>query len=123
MKESLKNFYNYIASDEELFVYIRINADRWNEESYLQMKKIIKEVIKDYKDEDCYPKAFVSYFVTNIPSIISILSGFKRCLYEELSEYGTQEIYLSMIAGRIKELKDLQLEFIHSLENIDTSGM
>ena len=47
VRESLKNFYNYIASDEELFVYIRINAGRWNEKSYLQMKKIVKEVIKD----------------------------------------------------------------------------
>ena len=121
MRESLKNFYNYAASDEELFLYIRINAGRWNEKSYLQMKTIVKEVIKDYKNEDCYPKAFVSYFVTNIPSIINILSGFRGCLDEEISEYHTEEMYLSMIAERIKELKNLQLEFIHSLWNLDIS--
>ena len=118
MRESLKNFYNYIASDEELFVYIRINAGRWTEKSYLQMKKIVKEVIKDYKNEDCYPKAFVRYFVTNIPSIINILSGFRHCLDEEISEYHTEEMYLSMIAERIKELKNLQREFINSLWNL-----
>ena len=117
MRESLKNFYNYAASDEELFLYIRINAGRWNEKSYLQMKTIVKEVIKDYKN----PKAFVSYFVTNIPSIINILSGFRGCLDEEISEYHTEEMYLSMIAERIKELKNLQLEFIHSLWNLDIS--
>lgn len=118
VRESLKNFYNYIASDEELFVYIRINAGRWNEKSYLQMKKIVKEVIKDYKNEDCYPKAFVRYFVTNIPSIINILSGFRHCPDEEISEYHTEEMYLSMIAERIKELKNLQREFINSLWNL-----
>lgn len=122
MKESLKNFYDYKASDEELFVYIRINAGKWNEKSYLQMKKIVKAVIKDYRNEDCYPKAFVSYFFTNIPSIINILSGFKRATDEEIREYHTEEIYLSMIAERIKELKDLQLEFMHSLDLDDTSG-
>lgn len=121
MRESLKNFYHYIASDEELFVYIRINAGRWNEKSYLQMKTIVKEVIKDYKNQDCYPKAFVNYFVTNIPSIINILSGFRRCLDEEISEYHTEELYLSMIAERIKELKSLQLEFMRSLGNFDRS--
>ena len=122
MKESLKNFYNYKASDEELFEYIRMNAGKWNEKSFLQMKKILREVIKDYKNEDCYPKEFVSYFVTYIPSIINILSGFRRCTDEELCKYLTEELYLSMIAERIKELKNLQLEFERSLWNLETSG-
>ena len=115
MKESLKNFYKYNASDEELLTYIRINAGKWNENSFLQMKKIIKEVMEDYKNEDYYPKVFVSYFVTSIPSIINILSGFKGCTDEEMREGCTEEMYLSMIAEKIKELKNLHLEFIHSL--------
>ena len=36
------------------------------------MKKIVREVMKDYGNEDCYPKVFVSYFVTYIPLIINI---------------------------------------------------
>ena len=115
MKESLKNFYNYDASDEELLMYIRINAGKWNEKSFLQMKKIIREVIQDYKNENCYPKAFVRYFVLNIPSIISILSGFRGCTDEEIRKYHTKENFLSMIAERIKELKNLQREFMDSL--------
>ena len=115
MKESLKNFYKYNASDEELLMYIRINAGKWNEKSFIQMKKIIKEVIEDYKNEDCYPKVFVSYFVTNIPSIINILSGFRGCTDEEIREGYSEEMYISMIAERIKELNNLHLEFIHSL--------
>ena len=42
MKESLKNFYKYKASDDELFTYIRINAGKWNEKSFIQMKKIVR---------------------------------------------------------------------------------
>ena len=115
MKESLKNFYKYNASDEELFTYIRINAGEWNEQSFIQMKKIVREVIKDYKDEECYPKVFVSYFTRNIPSVINILSNFRGCTDKEIQEGYTEETYLSMIAERIKELKNLQLEFEHSL--------
>ncbi|MCM1246531.1 MAG: hypothetical protein NC293_12890 [Roseburia sp.] len=115
MKESLKNFYRYNASDEELFTYIRINAGEWNEQSFIQMKKIVREVMKDYKDENCYPKVLVSYFMRNIPSVINILSGFKRPSDEEIQKGYTEEMYLSMIAERIKELKKLQLEFERSL--------
>lgn len=82
------------------------------------MKKIVREVIKDYKNEDCYPKVFVSYFVTYIPSIINILSNFRGCTDEDIREYHTKEMYLSMIAERIKELKNLQREFENSLLSI-----
>ncbi|MCM1540896.1 MAG: hypothetical protein NC121_06495 [Blautia sp.] len=115
MKESLQNFHKYNASDEELFTYIRTNAGEWNEQSFIRMKKIVREVMKDYKDEDYYPKVFVRYFMLNIPSVINILSGFKRCSDEEKQKGYTDETYLSMIAERMKELKNLQLEFMHSL--------
>ena len=115
MKESLINFYKYYASDEELLMYIRTHGGKWNEQSFIQMKKIIREVIKDYKNEDCYPKVFVIYFVREIPSIINILSNFKGCTDEEIREYHTEEMYLNMIAERIKELKNIQLEFSDSL--------
>ena len=118
MKESLKNFYKYKASDDELFTYIRINAGKWNEKSFIQMKKIVREVMRDYRNEDSYPKAFVSYFDIYIPSIINILSNFRGCTDEEIREYHTKEMYLNMIAERIKELKNLQREFINSLWNL-----
>ena len=60
VKESLKNFSKYSASDEELFMYIRINAGEWNEESFVKMKKLVREVIKDYENEECYPKIFIT---------------------------------------------------------------
>ena len=115
VKESLKDFCKYSVSDEELFMYIRINAGEWNEESFVKMKKLVREVIKDYENEECYPKILVKYFVLNIPSIINILSNFKGCTDEELRKGYTVESYLSMIAERIKELKKLETEFQNSL--------
>lgn len=114
-RESLKNFCKYSASDEELLMHIRINAGEWNEESFVKMKKLVREVIKDYENEECYPKIFIKYFVLNIPSIINILSNFKGCTDEELRKGYTVESYLSMIAERIKELKKLKMEFEDSL--------
>lgn len=111
VKESLKNFCKYSASDEELFMYIRTNAGEWNEESFVKMKELVREVIKDYENEDCYPKIFINYFVLNIPSIINILSNFKGCTDEELRKGYTVESYLSMIAERIKELKNFKWSF------------
>ena len=115
VKESLIKFCKYSASDEELFMYIRINAGKWNEESFLKMKKLVRFLLKDYENEDCYPKIFINYFVLNIPSIINILSNFKGCTDEELRKGYTVESYLSMIAERIKELKKLETEFQNSL--------
>ena len=115
IKESLKNFCKYSASDEELFMYIRINAGEWNEESFVRMKKLVREVIKDYENEECYPKIFINYSVLNIPSIINILSNFRGCTDEELRKGYTVESYLSMIDERIKELKELKMEFENSL--------
>ena len=115
VKESLIKFCKYSASDEELFMYIRINAGKWNEESFLKMKKLVREVIKDYENEECYPKIFIRYFVLNIRSVINILSNFKGCTDEELRKGYTVESYLSMIAERIKELKKLETEFQNSL--------
>ena len=62
MKDSLKKFYEYLVSDEELMYYVRINVE-WNEESFNQMKQLVREVIKDYADEDYYPKRFTIYFM------------------------------------------------------------
>lgn len=118
MKDSLKEFYKYKASDEELLTYIRVNAGEWNEESFIKMKKVVKEVMTDYKDEDFYPKAFVSYFITYIPSVINILSHFRGCTDKEISEGYTVETYLNMIAERIEQLKALHREFEKSLMRI-----
>lgn len=119
MKDSLKNFIEYLGSDEELMYYVRINVE-WNEESFIRMKHLVREVIRDYENEDFYPKIFVQYFMREIPSVINILSHFKGCSEKELSAGYTKETYLSMIAERIKQLKNLHWEFVKSLTDPET---
>lgn len=115
MKDSLKKFYEYLGSDEELMYYVRINVE-WNEESFNQMKRLVREVIKDYADEDYYPKRFTIYFMREIPSIINMLSHFKVCTEKELLAGYTDETYQSMLAERREQLEKLRWEFIRSLE-------
>lgn len=114
MKNSLKDFYEYLDSDNELMYYVRINAE-WNEEAFIKMKKLIRDVIKDYEKEDYYPKRFVMYFMLEIPSIINMLSHFRKCNEKEISAGYTEETFLSMIAERIKQLEELRKEFFDSL--------
>ena len=68
MKESLKKFYEYLDSDEELCYFVRMNAE-WNEESFCKMKRFVKGVVDDYAEEDVIPKIIVRYFMLEIPSV------------------------------------------------------
>ena len=115
VKDSLKKFYEYYASDEELMYYIRMNAE-WNENSFNKMKQLARDVMRDYADEDYYPKKFVVYFFREIPSVINIISNFRKCTNKELQAGYTDETYLCMIADRINQLKEFRWEFIKSLE-------
>ena len=45
MKDSLKKFYEYLGSDNELMTYVRLNGE-WNEEAFCEMKKLVKEVME-----------------------------------------------------------------------------
>lgn len=121
MKNCMKKFYEYIQSDEELMYYVRINAE-WNEELFIKMKKLIREVINDYENDDYYPKRFVMYFMLEIPSIINMLSHFKTCNEKERLAGYTEESYLSMIAERRKQLEELRKEFIDSLWHFGQHG-
>lgn len=117
MKDSLKKFYEYYASDEELMTYVRLNGE-WNEESFCEMRKLVREVMADYAEEDYYPKKIVLYFMLMIPSIINILSQIKVCTEDKLLEGYTQESYMSMLSDKIKLLEEFNWEFIKSLEDL-----
>ena len=62
VKDSLKKFYEYYASDEELMYYIRMNAE-WNENSFNKMKQLARDVMRDYADEDYYHKSLSCIFL------------------------------------------------------------
>ncbi len=114
MKTSLNNFFEYVASDEELMYFIRINAE-WNEESFIKMEQLSREVMKDYVNDDSYHKRFIIYFMREIPSIIEMLSHFKVCPEDYIKDGCTQESYRSVIAEKVKKLEKLRQDFIASL--------
>jgi hypothetical protein len=114
MKESLRRFYDYLDSDEELTYSVRMNAE-WNEEAFCKMKKLVKAVMEDYAKEECYPKRFAGYFVREIPSVINMLSHIKVCTEENILKGYTQESYMDMLAEKRKQLEELKWEFEKSL--------
>ena len=114
MKASLEKFFEYVGSDEELMYFMRINAD-WNEESFIKMEQLIREVIRDYANDDSYHKKFIIYFMREIPSIIEMLSHFKVCPEDYIQEGYTQESYRNLIAERVERLQKLRKDFIKSL--------
>ena len=44
MKDSLKKFYEYLGSDNELMTFVRIYGEL-NEEAFCEIKKLVKEVM------------------------------------------------------------------------------
>jgi len=110
MKDSLKQFFEYNDSDEELAYYIRMNAE-WNEESFIRMQQLVKKVIEDYSDDDYYNKTFVFYCVEIIGVIIGTISREDFC--NTWPECFTQESYKDFIAERIEQLKLLQKDLFY----------
>lgn len=110
MKESLKQFLEYYDSDEELAFYIRINAE-WNEESFVNMKKLIKVVIEDHNEEIQYDPTFIYYCVDIIQFIVDLISN--NAFYNGTwpKEF-TEESYKAFLDERIKELKQIREDFI-----------
>lgn len=112
MKMSLKNFIEYYDSDEELFYFIRMNAE-WNEKSFIKMEKLVREVLEDYSLEYCYPKRFVYYCVEIIRLIIGTISHNMFC--NTWPDGFTREGYRIFIDERVRRLEKLHEDFVSSL--------
>ena len=117
MKDSVIHFYEYYISEEELLYWIRSNAG-WNEDIFIKFKEIAIELIKDFENEDYYPKLIVNYFMHIIPSILNIISHYKCCSEKEYLEGYTDETYIIMIKDRVEQLKELGKKFSNSLYSI-----
>lgn len=111
-KDSLKEFYDYLSSDEELMYDIRMHAE-WNEASFSKLKQLIYVIMQEYEDKP-YDHELISY-MQNIPTIVHMLSQFQKCSQINLEEGYTQETYLKMISNKIDELNQLYDIFMNSL--------
>lgn len=114
MKDSLKKFYEYADSENELLKYVRLNGE-WNEELFYEMRRLVREVINDYDKEKGYPKKFIYYFMATIPSIIDMLSQMKDS--SEVPRGYTQESYANMLSEKMKLLYELGREIRRSLQD------
>ncbi|MGN6714475.1 hypothetical protein [Anaerocolumna jejuensis] len=112
MKASLKKFIEYVDSDEELFCFIRINAE-WNEESFIKMEKLVREVMDDYSMDNFCHKGYAYYCIEIIRLIIGTISHDMFC--NTWPDSYTQESYRIFIAERVRRLEKLQKDFIASL--------
>lgn len=111
MKESFNNFIEYYNSEESLVFYLKENM-KWNEQSFIQMEQLSKNVISDYSDFDLYPKAFISTFLYTIEETISIL---KSSEFRELySNNYTNESCSEFIIKTIFKLRTLKKFFYSS---------
>lgn len=115
MEDSLQAFYEYLGSEEELMYSVRIHA-AWDEESFLNMRRLARAVMAAWGDRDWYPKRFVAYFMRDLPAVVHMLRQFRSCSAEEAAAGWTEAAYLDMIAERARQLEELQLEFLCSLE-------
>ena len=112
LKDSLKRFIKYVTSDEELFYFIRINAE-WNEESFIKMEQLVREVIEDYSMEEFCHKGYAYYCFETIRLIIDTISHDMFC--NSWPDSYTQESYRIFIAERVRRLEKLHKDFIASL--------
>lgn len=118
--DTLKDFYNYLSSDEELMYDIRMHAE-WNEASFSKLKQFVYTIMQEYADKPYYPERVISY-MQNIPSIIHMLSHFQQCSQKNIDEGYTQETYTQMIFHRIEELTQLYEQFMKSLNEKNTQN-
>ena len=118
--DTLKDFYNYLSSDEELMYDIRMHAE-WKEASFSKLKQFVYAIMQEYKDKTYYPERVISY-MQNIPSIIHMLSHFQQCSQKNIDEGYTQETYTQMILHRIEELTQLYEQFMKSLNEKNTQN-
>lgn len=118
--DTLKDFYDYLSSEDELMYDIRMHAE-WNETSFSILKQLVYAIMQEYKDKTYYPERLISY-MQDIPTIIHMLSHFQQCSQENIEAGYTQETYKQMIIHRIEELTQLYEQFMKSLNEKNTQN-
>ena len=112
MKESFKEYLEYLDSDEELEYYIRINAT-WNEGSFERLKTLLKEMETDYAADMYYPRPLISFYVKGVDRIVGVVTN---PLFLNNPDAGyTKESYAVMILQRAAELRALKERFLSTL--------
>lgn len=94
MKKSLIEYFAYLDSEEEFSYSLRMEYI-WNEEQFIKLTLLIKEVLDDYKDEDIIPKCMVYFFARDVDIIIGITN--RDIFFNDIPDGYTREKYIEMV--------------------------
>lgn len=103
MKESLKNYLEYLDSDEEFIFKVRMERE-WDDNTYQELINLIMTVINDYKEDDVVPIPVVLFFTSGLNQLVGMVSNPDFFT-------NTSKTYEDLVRSRVKEMEALQQQF------------
>lgn len=103
MQNSLLQYLEYKALNDYFPYYLRVNLN-WDDDNYLRMVSLIKNILEEYKDNDLFPKDAVLFFTKDITTILSIISN-------PLFGKTRDDDYKQLVEKRKIELQTFQRDF------------
>lgn len=104
MKESLKNYLEYLDSDDDFTFKVRMNFE-WDDEAYQEFIRLMMDVINDYKDDHLVPIPVVLFFTGGIKQLIGMVTN-------PLFFNSATPEYEALVRKRVGELEELQKKFL-----------
>ena len=106
--KSLEEYNVYKDSEDEFSFLLRMNF-RWDDAEYQRMIVLIRNVLREYRDEVLIPKDVVYFFTGEIDFIVGTVS--KDVFFTIAPEGFTMEEYEKLISKRKSELLELKKMF------------
>lgn len=73
MKESLKQYVEYVESEDEFSYKVRMERE-WNDDEYHRFIALLMAVIDDYKNTDLIPIPVMLFFTSQVNYLVSAIS-------------------------------------------------
>jgi len=103
MKESLKQYVEYVDSEDEFSYKVRMEGE-WDDDEYHRFITLLLAVIDDYKDTDLMPVPVMLFFTSQLNHLLGIIS------HPDFFNNTTKE-YEELVNTRKTELLELQKKF------------
>ncbi|WP_143081192.1 hypothetical protein [Chitinophaga rupis] len=103
MKESLKQYVEYVGSEDEFSYKVRMEGE-WDDDEYHRFITLLLAVIDDYKDTDLMPVPVMLFFTSQLNHLVGTIS------HPDFFNNTTKE-YEELVNTRKTELLELQKKF------------
>lgn len=103
MEESLKQYVEYVESDDEFSYKVRMERE-WNDDEYHRFITLLMAVINDYKNTNLMPIPVMLFFTTQLNYLVGTIS------HPDFFINTTKE-YEELVNTRKAELLGLQKKF------------